>query len=295
MRVLLTGAYGQLGRSLLDRFPADWITLACGSAELDITDRAAVERVVRKFRPQVIMNAAAYTAVDKAETDRIRAMKINAIGPENLARVAQETEAQLIHISTDYVFDGAKSTPYLESDLPCPINFYGLSKWEGEKRVRALLPRAIIIRTSWLFSEYGSNFVKTMLRLAQTQESVRVVNDQRGCPTYAGDLAQAMIILAADRVAAGVYHYCGDRAVSWYEFAGAIFAQYQAQTTMPVMHKLQEIASKYYPQTATRPANSELGTIRPSGSGLHASHWQKALAFTAGMVIEDNARYTDAM
>ena len=141
MRILLTGAYGQLGRCLLDRFPADWVMLACGSAELDITDRAAVERIVRRFRPQVIMNTAAYTAVDKAEIDRIRAMKINAIGPENTARAACEVGAQLIHISTDYVFDGSKTTPYIESDLPCPINFYGLSKWEGESACRRFCRR----------------------------------------------------------------------------------------------------------------------------------------------------------
>ncbi len=192
MRVLLTGAYGQLERCLLDRFPADWITLACGSAELDITDRVAVVRVVKKFKPDVIMNAAAYTAVDKAETDRTRALKINAIGPENLAQAAKMIGARFIHISTDYVFDGVKKTPYTEQDPPCPINFYGLSKWEGEKRVFEVLPEAIVIRTSWMFSEYGNNFVSTMLRLAQTRSELHVVNDQYGCPTYAGDLAQAI-------------------------------------------------------------------------------------------------------
>lgn len=252
MRILLTGAYGQLGRCLLDRFPADWVMLACGSAELDITDRAAVERIVRRFRPQVIMNAAAYTAVDKAEIDRIRAMKINAIGPENLARAAREVGAQMIHISTDYVFDGSKPTPYVESDIPCPINFYGLSKWEGEKRVQAILPQAIIIRTSWVFSEYGSNFVKTMLRLAQTHDTIRVVNDQHGCPTYAGDLAQAMIQLAADPAAAGIYHYCGNKAVSWYEFAQAIFSQHgHAPQLVP-------ISSREFATTAPRPGNSAM-------------------------------------
>lgn len=215
MRVLLTGAYGQLGRCLLDRVPAEWILLACGSAELDITDRPAVERVVKKFRPDVIINAAAYTAVDKAETDRIRAMKVNAIGPENLAIAAHQQGARLIHLSTDYVFDGSKKTPYTESDLPCPINFYGLSKWEGEKRVFSVLPDAVVIRTSWVFSEYGANFVKTMLRLAETRSEISVVNDQFGCPTYAGDLAQAIITLASRAEAAGVYLLwrCGGKLV----------------------------------------------------------------------------------
>ncbi|MDU4943563.1 MAG: dTDP-4-dehydrorhamnose reductase [Mixta calida] len=278
MRILLTGAYGQLGRCLLDRFPADWVMLACGSAELDITDRAAVERIVRRFRPQVIMNAAAYTAVDKAEIDRIRAMKINAIGPENLARAAREVGAQLIHISTDYVFDGSKTTPYIESDLPCPINFYGLSKWEGEKRVQAILPQAIIIRTSWVFSEYGNNFVKTMLRLAQTHETIRVVNDQRGCPTYAGDLAQAMIALAAEPEAAGIYHYCGDKAVSWYEFAQAIFSLFSDE--YPALRSIEvcPISTAAFKQQACRPMNSVMQSERVASQ---ASCWDKAL----GMVM----------
>ncbi|UQY42729.1 dTDP-4-dehydrorhamnose reductase [Mixta hanseatica] len=278
MRVLLTGAYGQLGRSLLDRFPADWVLLACGSAELDITNRAAVDRIVRRFRPQVIMNAAAYTAVDKAETDRIRAMKINALGPENLARAARDTGAQLIHISTDYVFDGTKLTPYVESDTPCPVNFYGLSKWEGEKRVQAMLPRAIIVRTSWVFSEYGNNFVKTMLRLAQTQQSLRVVNDQRGCPTYAGDLAQAMITLAADANASGIYHYCGDKAVSWYEFALTIFRVFSDE--FPALRSVEvcPVSAASYKQQACRPVNSVMISEK---AAPQPSCWDKAL----GMVM----------
>lgn len=271
MRVLLTGAYGQLGRCLLDRVPAEWILLACGSAELDITDRPAVERVVKKFRPDVIINAAAYTAVDKAETDRIRAMKVNAIGPENLAIAAHQQGARLIHLSTDYVFDGSKKTPYTESDLPCPINFYGLSKWEGEKRVFSVLPDAVVIRTSWVFSEYDANFVKTMLRLAETRSEISVVNDQFGCPTYAGDLAQAIITLASRAEAAGVYHYCGDVAVSWCEFAQAIFVAAQRDVLV------KGIGSAQYPMAAARPANSVLNTARIAALGVEVSDWQNKL------------------
>lgn len=271
MRVLLTGAYGQLGRSLLDRVPAAWVLLACGSAELDITDRAAVERVVKKFRLDVILNAAAYTAVDKAETDRVRAMKVNAIGPENLALAARDVGARLIHISTDYVFDGSKKTPYLESDQPCPINFYGLSKWEGEKRVFAVLPQAIVIRTSWVFSEYGSNFVKTMLRLAATRTELSVVNDQVGCPTYAGDLAMAMIALASAEQAQGIYHYCGDVAVSWCEFAQAIFVVTQQDTVV------KGISSGQYPTAAVRPLNSVMNCTRLQEAGVTPSDWQACL------------------
>ncbi|MBK4771830.1 MAG: dTDP-4-dehydrorhamnose reductase [Pantoea sp. Morm] len=268
MRVLLTGAYGQLGRCLLDRVPAEWVLLACGSAELDITDRPAVERVVKKFRPDVIINAAAYTAVDKAETDRIRAMKVNAIGPENLAIAAHQQGTRLIHLSTDYVFDGSKKTPYTESDLPCPINFYGLSKWEGEKRVFSVLPDAVVIRTSWVFSEYGANFVKTMLRLAETRSEISVVNDQSGCPTYAGDLAQAIITLASRAETAGVYHYCGDVAVSWCEFAQAIFVAAQRDVLV------KGIGSAQYPMAAARPVNSVMNTARIAALGVEASDWQ---------------------
>ncbi|MEB6533720.1 dTDP-4-dehydrorhamnose reductase [Pantoea stewartii] len=271
MRVLLTGAYGQLGRCLLDRFPADWITLACGSAELDITDRVAVVRVVKKFKPDVIMNAAAYTAVDKAETDRTRALKINAIGPENLAQAAKMIGARFIHISTDYVFDGVKKTPYTEQDPPCPINFYGLSKWEGEKRVFEVLPEAIVIRTSWMFSEYGNNFVSTMLRLAQTRSELHVVNDQYGCPTYAGDLAQAMITLADMPEKRGLYHYCGDVAVSWCEFAQTIFVAAQQDV---VVHG---IISSHYPSAAIRPARSVMNIDALSTIGIPPSDWQDKL------------------
>ncbi|KHE01006.1 dTDP-4-dehydrorhamnose reductase [Pantoea sp. BS_4] len=271
MRVLLTGAYGQLGRCLLDRFPADWITLACGSAELDITDRVAVVRVVKKFKPDVIMNAAAYTAVDKAETDRTRALKINAIGPENLAQAAKMIGARFIHISTDYVFDGVKKTPYTEQDPPCPINFYGLSKWEGEKRVFEVLPEAIVIRTSWMFSEYGNNFVSTMLRLAQTRSELHVVNDQYGCPTYAGDLAQAMITLADMPEKHGLYHYCGDVAVSWCEFAQTIFVAAQQDV---VVHG---IISSHYPSAAIRPARSVMNSDALSTIGIPPSDWQDKL------------------
>ncbi|MBS0898394.1 dTDP-4-dehydrorhamnose reductase [Pantoea dispersa] len=280
MRVLLTGAYGQLGRCLLDRVPAEWILLACGSAELDITDRPAVERVVKKFRPDVIINAAAYTAVDKAETDRIRAMKVNAIGPENLAIAAHQQGARLIHLSTDYVFDGSKKTPYTESDLPCPINFYGLSKWEGEKRVFSVLPDAVVIRTSWVFSEYGANFVKTMLRLAETRSEISVVNDQFGCPTYAGDLAQAIITLASRAEAAGVYHYCGDVAVSWCEFAQAIFVAAQRDVLV------KGIGSAQYPMAAARPANSVLNMSRSLELKIKKSNWQDYLLINQFMILE---------
>lgn len=279
MRVLLTGAYGQLGRCLLDRFPTDWITLACGSAELDITNRIAIERVVKKFRPEVIINAAAYTAVDKAETDRVRAMKVNAIGAENIALVAKEYDSRLIHISTDYVFDGRKKTPYNENDSPCPINFYGLSKWEGESRILNILPKAIILRTSWVFSEYGNNFVKTILKLADSHSELKVVNDQFGCPTYGGDVAQVIIRLAERLESEGIYHYCGDQSVSWCEFAQAIFIF--ARNSVIV----QGIDSRSYPTTAYRPTNSVLNCDKIRDLGISPSNWETALQHIVPMPV----------
>ncbi|NQS83941.1 dTDP-4-dehydrorhamnose reductase [Pantoea allii] len=271
MRVLLTGAYGQLGRCILDRFPTDWITLACGSAELDITKRSAIELIVKKFRPDVIMNAAAYTAVDKAETDRVRAMKINALGAENIALVARQYGSRLIHISTDYVFDGRKKTPYNEDDSPCPINFYGLSKWEGETRILNILPNAVILRASWIFSEYGDNFVQRILKLAKSHGEIKVVNDQFGCPTYGGDVALAMIKLAECVESQGIYHFCGDQKVSWCEFAQTIFiiAQYDVI--------VKGIDSGSYPTNALRPTNSVLSCDKIRDLGISPSNWEAAL------------------
>ena len=271
MRVLLTGAYGQLGRCILDRFPTDWITLACGSAELDITKRSAIELIVKKFRPDVIMNAAAYTAVDKAETDRVRAMKINALGAENIALVARQYGSRLIHISTDYVFDGRKKTPYNEDDSPCPINFYGLSKWEGETRILNILPNAVILRASWIFSEYGDNFVQRILKLAESHGEIKVVNDQFGCPTYGGDVALAMIKLAERVESQGIYHFCGDQKVSWCEFAQTIFiiAQYDVI--------VKGIDSGSYPTNALRPTNSVLSCDKIRDLGIPPSNWEAAL------------------
>ncbi|PWL01123.1 dTDP-4-dehydrorhamnose reductase [Pantoea allii] len=271
MRVLLTGAYGQLGRCILDRFPTDWITLACGSAELDITKRSAIELIVKKFRPDVIMNAAAYTAVDKAETDRVRAMKINALGAENIALVARQYGSRLIHISTDYVFDGRKKTPYNEDDSPCPINFYGLSKWEGETRILNILPNAVILRAPWIFSEYGDNFVQRILKLAESHGEIKVVNDQFGCPTYGGDVALAMIKLAERVESQGIYHFCGDQKVSWCEFAQTIFiiAQYNVI--------VKGIDSGSYPTNALRPTNSVLSCDKIRDLGISPSNWEAAL------------------
>jgi dTDP-4-dehydrorhamnose reductase len=230
MKVLLIGGTGQLGRCLQDRRPNEWELLAPSSHELDICDQAAVQSYVDQACPQLIINAAAYNAVDQAERDRAAAMALNADAPRYLAQAAQQISARLVHISTDYVFDGKASQPYDEDAPTNPINAYGKSKRAGELAVLRdqLQPRpqaqAIVLRTSWLYSEYGSNFVKTMLRLAAIGKPIPVVNDQVGAPTYAGDLAQAIIQLLGNPDApGGIYHYTGATVLSWHSFAQHIF------------------------------------------------------------------------
>ncbi|TCT09035.1 SDR family oxidoreductase [Paralcaligenes ureilyticus] len=243
MKVLLTGAGGQLGRCLQDRRPADWRLLAADHKTLDITDVQAVSRRVKQFQPQLIINAAAYTNVDQAESDRERAYAVNEHGARYLAQAARHAGARLIHISTDYVFDGEGLRPYVETDPVNPLNVYGRSKLAGEQAVlqecaeqpnvadhaqsgaaprqpRPDAPSFIVLRTAWLYSEYGRNFVKAIVAGALQGQELNVVNDQIGAPTYAGNLAQAIIQIGRmPDLPGGVYHYSGSVALTRYEFA----------------------------------------------------------------------------
>lgn len=263
MRVLLTGANGQLGRCVQDVFAASGHELiAFDRLALDISNSESVNSVVGKHCPQVIINAAAYTAVDKAETESEMAAQINTVGAANLARAAKDIDALLIHISTDYVFDGKKTTPYVESDATNPQGVYGQTKLAGEQEVQRYCSKHVILRTAWVFSEYGNNFVKTMLRLGKERDALSVVADQVGCPTYAGDIARACLSVCeaaeAGRAKYGVYHYCGGEAVSWYEFASIIFEQAVAKGMLSKMPSLAAIATEQYPTPAVRPAYSVL-------------------------------------
>jgi dTDP-4-dehydrorhamnose reductase len=231
-RVLLLGGAGQLGRCLQDRWPRDWERYAPASDQLDIRDGAAVDRAVGRLRPDLVINAAAYNRVDEAERSPAEARAVNTVGAGNVARAAARARARLIHISTDYVFDGLRdglpaTRPYSEDDIPHPLNAYGESKRGGELAVLAEAPGAIVLRTAWLFSEYGHNFVRTVLRLAREGQPLRVVDDQVGSPTYAGDLAQAIVRLGAvcagrGEATGGIYHYSGVEAMSWHRFADRI-------------------------------------------------------------------------
>ena len=234
MRTLLTGAKGQLARCLRDRLPEDWELIATDSTSLDITDTEAVHHMIKNFQPDAIVNAAAYTAVDKAEENAEAAFAVNATAVHNLAAAARAAHARFIHISTDYVFDGEGKRPYRETDYTNPRSTYGQSKVAGELLALAAHPESTIVRTSWLFSEYGSNFVKTMLRLAKERDSLSIVHDQTGCPTYAGDLAHAIISLLQQPTSPrGIFHYCGNKSATWYEFTKASFRRPTNRQQLP--------------------------------------------------------------
>ncbi|AUI67099.1 MULTISPECIES: dTDP-4-dehydrorhamnose reductase [Glaesserella] len=282
-KFLITGAKGQVGHCLTQQLTGKAEILAIDRDELDITDRDAVFNTVRSFRPDVIINAAAHTAVDKAETEIELSEAINVKGPQYLAEAANEIGALILHISTDYVFNGEGSHEYKESDKTGPQGVYGKTKLAGEIAVQQANARSIILRTAWVFGEHGHNFVKTMLRLAKDRDTLGVVGDQFGGPTYAGDIAKALIeianqILAGKENAFGVYHFTGKPYVSWYEFAKAIFAEAELQNIIEKQPLVSSIATSDYPTPAKRPANSRLDLTKVKQVfDVEPSDWQQAL------------------
>jgi dTDP-4-dehydrorhamnose reductase len=285
MKILVIGANGQVGYCLaqiLKTLSYDFKALT--RAELDITNLMAVTNVVNAYVPNIIINAAAYTAVDKAESDAANAYAINCQGAANLAHAANAVEAAVFHISTDYVFAGNATEPYTETDATAPQGVYGESKLHGELYVAVNNPKHIILRTAWVFGEHGNNFVKTMIRLGRSKDQLGVVADQHGGPTYAGDIAQALIAFVkkyenTGELNWGVYHYAGMPQVSWYEFAKAIFCEVEAQgiyeKPTPVINAIE---TKDYPTPAKRPANSRLNCEKIKHElNLPASDWQNAL------------------
>ncbi|MEH6564958.1 MAG: dTDP-4-dehydrorhamnose reductase [Halopseudomonas sp.] len=264
MRVLITGAGGQVGTELQRCAPA-WVQItALQSAELDISDAAAVASCVEQLQPQLIINAAAYTAVDRAETEQAQALAVNQNGPENLARSAEHAGIPLFHISTDYVFKGDSQTAYAEQSETDPQTAYGRSKLKGEQAVMQLCSRHIVLRTSWVFSAQGGNFVKSMLRLAGERDQLRIVADQRGGPTSAAAIAKALWTLAAEyqqrqnAFTFGVFHFSGAPVVSWFEFAEHIIAQAAAMGLIDKQPMIEAIGSEEFPTPAPRPQFSAL-------------------------------------
>lgn len=226
MKLLITGAYGQLGNEMrvaLERYP-HLESIFTDVDTLDITDKNAVDAFVALHKPNVLINCAAYTAVDKAEDDLALCYKINCDAVRNLGEVAQAHSMMVIHVSTDYVFDGTGHIPYTEDMAVSPTNVYGKSKLAGERELRKACPGAIIIRTSWLYSGFGNNFVKTMLRLGSERSQLKVIFDQIGTPTYAADLADSMLqIIDSEKFVPGIYHFSNEGVCSWYDFTKMIF------------------------------------------------------------------------
>lgn len=283
MRVLLTGAEGQVGRCVGAQLQGKAEVLALGYDALDIADRQAVFAKIRTFQPQLVINAAAYTAVDKAESEVAMAEAVNHQAVRYLAEASAKIGAALLHISTDYVFSGKKDGEYREDDAVDPQGVYGRSKALGEKAALEANPRTIILRTAWVFGEHGQNFVKTMLRLGKERDRISVVDDQFGGPTYAGDIAAALIaigerIVSGEPVEYGIYHYSGMPYVSWYTFARAIFAEGVAQGVLAKAPQIKAITTADYPSPAKRPANSRLNLDKIQRTfAIAPSDWQNAL------------------
>ena len=276
MKILITGANGQLGTELheiLEReFPGQ--TLYTDVQELDLTNAKAVDSYVANNEITHIVNCAAYTAVDRAEEEKMLCAAVNTDAVKNLAMAADANGAKIIHISTDYVFDGTNHRPYRESDKVNPISQYGTTKRKGETLLLALAPQAIIIRTAWLYSAHGNNFVKTMLRLADSQPEIKVVCDQIGTPTFARDLARAVVkVLQSHQWVPGIYHFTDEGAASWYDFAKAIFRIAGKDV------KVTPIPTEDYPTPASRPSYSILDRTRIKATyGIAIPHWEEALA-----------------
>jgi dTDP-4-dehydrorhamnose reductase len=275
MTILVTGANGQVGQALQARAKEykglDFYFAT--SAEANITDTACLDAVFSRLKPQYCINAAAYTAVDKAEAEKALAFSVNVTGAKNLAEACKKHRATLLHISTDFVFDGLAQTPYTEDDKPNPQSIYGNTKYGGELEIQNTLSEYYIIRTSWVYSEFGNNFMKTMVRLAGEKEVLHIVDDQAGSPTNAKDLADALIqIVVSGKNAYGIYNYSNEGATTWYGFAVEIFR------INKITIRVNPIATAAYPTPAKRPAYSVLSTSKIKDTfGLTIRHWKDAI------------------
>ena len=289
---MVTGRAGQLAQSLVEAAACRRVdVVAVGRPDLDLADRASIEASIARVAPSIVVNAAAYTAVDKAESEPEQARAINADGAQHVAAQCERLGIPLIHISTDYVFDGRKAGPYLEDDDVGPTGVYGHSKLEGERRVASACSRSIILRTAWVYSPFGHNFVKTMLRLAAARPEIAVVDDQIGCPTYAPHLADAVLAVAErvltdlpNREPWGIYHAAGQGEASWCTFAREIF-QCSARLGGPTA-EVRAITTAEYPTAARRPANSRLDCGKLARTlGVRLADWRVGAADCVGRLI----------
>ena len=277
-RILLTGADGQLGQELQRTLMPLGEVIALTRQELDLSQGEHIRQVVQQFRPSIIVNSAAYTAVDKAESEVDLAQAVNGTAPTIMAEEAEKIGALLLHVSTDYVFDGQKNTPYLETDPTHPLSSYGKSKLAGEVGIQQVTDNYLILRTAWVYGVYGkSNFVKTMLRLGQDREELRVVADQVGSPSWAKDIADAIAqLLQTD--ARGIYHFTNSGVASWYDFAIAIFEEARALGFPLKVQRVIPITTADYPTPATRPAYSVLSGKKITDTlGDYPPYWRDSL------------------
>jgi len=302
MKILICGSNGQLGLTLQDVFAGNDLILT-DRDNLDIADKTAVDNFVDVKKPDVIINAAAYTAVDLAEEEKELARQINVVGAKNLALSAKKIGAVFFHISTDFVFDGEKNKPYIETDEPNPLSVYGKTKLESEKEIEKIGGKYFILRTSWLYSPYGKNFVKTFVNLGREKDELKVVNDQIGCPTYTYDLAMAIKQLSVvsnqfsdsfsgqpttdNRPLFGLYHYCGENECSWFDFATEIVKQSGGKAKVLPITSYEFAASKET-VTAKRPAYSPLNCDKIRKLGIKTFDWHESLIKCLEILKEDS-------
>ena len=291
MNVLITGASGQLGRELIRQgFKFDYIIQGLSHQELDITNEDQLKALLANARPSIIINAAGYTDVDQAENESEIAYAVNKNGPAYLARCCAERRIALVHISTDYVFDGTKGRPYRETDRIAPLGVYGQSKAQGEAVIRSILKNHIIVRTSWLYGVYGNNFVKTILKLSREKDTLRVVSDQFGSPTSASDLAAALLtivkkIATRETFHWGTYHYCGKGITTWHGLAEKIIQLARSYGIRQIKQVI-PITTAEWPTPTTRPPYSVLDCSRlKSQFGIEPQPWQESLKHTIGRIL----------
>lgn len=276
MNILIIGCNGQLGNELqlLEKNYSEHTFFNTDVHELDITDAEAIDKFVSSNNIDIIINCAAYTAVDKAESNKELCQLLNAEAPAYLAKAISKRNGWMIQVSTDYVFDGTKNTPYVETDSPCPNSVYGSTKLDGEKAVEQACKNTMIIRTAWLYSSFGNNFVKTMMRLGKEKDELNVIFDQIGTPTYARDLAVAIMTAVEKGIVPGIYHFSNEGVISWYDFTKAIH-RLSGITSCHV----RPIHTEEYPTAATRPHYSVLDKTKIKKTyGIEIPYWEDSLA-----------------
>ncbi len=292
MKVLITGCHGQVGRELMALASAyEHEAIGYDRHTLDITDQAAVQNVIAQQKPDAVINAAAYTAVDKAETDIEAALAVNATAVGYLAQACTDSNIPLVHISTDYIFDGSKEGAYSEGDTPSPLGVYGETKLSGEEAVKNICTAYYILRTSWVFSAHGNNFVKTMLRLGAEREALSVVADQHGKPTSAHEIARVIYeMLASKKQAWGTYHLAQPKVTTWLGFAEAIFLEVKKKGMELKLSTLNAITTEDYPTPAKRPVNSELSCVKLEETfEMKLKPWSESLVEVINTLVKTSA------